>query len=80
MTKKEFYENLAGNLKASGNYAIKRDGKELCITAANNYVRVNFYRNTVTVHNDSYHDVKKYYYTGNIVVLTMDQVEKILQG
>lgn len=42
MTKKEFYENLAGNLKASENYVIKRDGKELYITTADNYVRVNF--------------------------------------
>ena len=80
MTKKEFYKNLARNLKASGNYVIKRDGKELYITTANNYVRVNFCRNVVTVYNDSYHDIEKYYYTGNIVILTMEQVEKFFQN
>lgn len=78
MDKREFYKRLTNDLKLWKNYIIKRDDKELYIATVNNYVRVNFNRNTVTVYNDLYHDIKKYYYTDNIVTLTADKVEEIL--
>lgn len=80
MNKKEFYKRLTDDLRLWKNYVIKRDDKELYITTVNNYVRVNFNRNTVTVYNDLHHDIEKYYYTGNIVTLTADKVEKILEN
>lgn len=78
MDKREFYKRLTDDLKLRKNYFIKRDDKELYIATVNNYVRVNFNRNTVTVYNDLHHDIEKYYYTGNIVTLTTDKVEEIL--
>lgn len=79
MDKREFYKRLTDDLKLWKNYIIKRDDKELYIATVNNYVRVNFNRNTVTVYNDLYRDIKKYYYTDNIVTLTADKIEWILK-
>lgn len=78
VNKREFYKRLTDDLRLRKNYVIKHDGKELYIATVNNYVRVNFNRNTVTVYNDLHHDIEKYYYTGNIVTLTADKVEEIL--
>jgi len=78
MTKVEFYEDLTTNLKATKNYTIKHDSKELYIATSNNFVRVNFYRDTVTVYNDTCNFVDTYYYTGNMVVLTEEIVNNIL--
>lgn len=80
MNKKEFYKRLTDDLKLWKNYVIKHDDKELYIATVNNYVRVNFNRNTVTVYNDLHRDIEKYYYTGNIVTLTTDKVEEILEA
>ena len=79
MTKKEFYNDLRDELRIRG-YNSKIDGNEVLVTRAGNYVRISCNRNLVKVYNDSYENEEFYFYEGNMIILTADQVENVLKN
>lgn len=78
MTKKDFYRGLKIDLRFEGNLNARIVGNKMLVTNKDKNLWVNCKRNNVRIEYDGKVVEDQYYYTDNMVVLTVEKIINIL--